>query len=126
MYQKLNNTQIERINDGAIIPIDERNADYQNYLKWLSEGNTLLDPPTEPQQTIFTKLHIRRAFRALNKENVLDELLASHLEFSKDWADANEIDLNDEITAEALQIINDEDNDLTTAIIIEELTKDLS
>jgi hypothetical protein len=30
---------IRRISDNAIIPFDEENIDYQNYLAWLAEGN---------------------------------------------------------------------------------------
>ena len=31
---------IIRIADHAAIPIDEANTDYQEYLKWVAEGNT--------------------------------------------------------------------------------------
>jgi len=30
---------VKRIFDGASIPFDPVNTDYQEYLKWLSEGN---------------------------------------------------------------------------------------
>jgi hypothetical protein len=39
-----------RTTDGACIPFDPANTDYQAYLKWLEEGNTPLaaDAATEP------------------------------------------------------------------------------
>ena len=33
---------IKRLSDSSFIPFDEANTDYQDYLKWLSDGNTPL------------------------------------------------------------------------------------
>ena len=55
-----------------------------------------------PAQTIFTKLQIRRAMRALEMEPVLDAILESNATFAADWADAQEIDLADPVFASAV------------------------
>ena len=45
MYQLLPNTPIgetkciKRLADNAFIPFDPANTDYQEYLKWVAEGN---------------------------------------------------------------------------------------
>jgi hypothetical protein len=42
MYKLLANTGwicILRLTDGAVIPSDPDNTDYQRYLAWLAEGN---------------------------------------------------------------------------------------
>lgn len=53
MYKLIKDTLVKNINsvlrttDNATIPFDPANTCYQQYLKWLSEGNEPL-PPDEP------------------------------------------------------------------------------
>jgi hypothetical protein len=39
--------QIQRLSDNAFIPFDPANTCYQEYLKWLAEGNEPLPPDSQ-------------------------------------------------------------------------------
>jgi hypothetical protein len=48
LQKTISNTEnIIRTSDGACIPFDPANTDYQEYLKWVAEGNEPL-PADEP------------------------------------------------------------------------------
>ena len=58
--------------------------------------------PKLPEQTVFSKLSIRRAMRSLGIEAKLDALLNASETFRTDWTDAQDIDLADPVLTAAL------------------------
>lgn len=58
-YKLTNNQTIIRMLDGAVIPPDTTNTDYQKYLVWLDESNTP-DPAQQPStnETLITKIQL--------------------------------------------------------------------
>ena len=47
IYETLSGRMIKRLVDSAFIPFDPANSDYQQYLAWLSLGNTPEEWSTE-------------------------------------------------------------------------------
>ena len=48
MQGQVSDRSIQRDEDGAFIPFDPANVDYQDYLAWLDEGNAPKEPPAIP------------------------------------------------------------------------------
>jgi hypothetical protein len=49
MRNQVSDQMIQRDEDGAFIPFDPDNVDYQEYMKWLAEGNEpkVVTPPSK-------------------------------------------------------------------------------
>jgi hypothetical protein len=76
MTYALTATDIIKRSDGACIPTDPRNTDYQRYLAWLAEGNTPNPyvPPPAPVPDAVTPF---QAKAALLNAGLLDAVLAA-------------------------------------------------
>lgn len=48
MYQLTNSAFIKRLSDGAFIPEDSGNRDWQDYERWVADGNAPLPAEQEP------------------------------------------------------------------------------
>jgi len=46
-YNGYDATSVIRTTDGACIPFDPDNTDYQEYLKWVADGNEPLPPDSQ-------------------------------------------------------------------------------
>lgn len=102
-----------KIEDGKIILPPHNDGNYFNVHldpAWLaahgftdmSEEELAPYRPKPPEQTVFSKLAIRRAMRSLGIEGKLDSLLNASDTFRADWQDAQEIDLADPVLLDAL------------------------
>ncbi len=86
---------------------------------WLHlENGEIVDREKEETHAIkvFTKLQIRRALRKLGAEAKLDDILTGNVEFGKDWADAQEINLEDEAVVSALMGSDFDESFINTVI----------
>lgn len=71
MYKLTKFQNILRVLDNTHIPIDLKNTDYQEYLNWLSKGNTPqpIDPPTQDELDEDNKRLIKK--QEQDKVNIL-------------------------------------------------------
>ena len=106
-YYKIENAQIKdvtfpKISKAKRIELNHIKVEYDGAVELADDGVNLI-PAKQKERTVFAKLEIRRAMRSLGIEQKLDALLSQNETFRKDWQDAREIDLNDEITKKALE-----------------------
>ena len=106
-YYKIENGQIKdvtfpKISEAKRLELNHIKVEYDGAVELAEDGVNLI-PATQKERTVFAKLEIRRAMRSLGIEEKLDALLSQNETFRKDWQDAREIDLNDDITKKALE-----------------------
>jgi len=62
---------IARISDGAVIPLDDGNLDYQAYALWLAAGNQVaVKAPPLPSEADVTREYERRLFARLGARDL--------------------------------------------------------
>ena len=106
-YYKIENGQIKdvtfpKISEAKRLELNHIKVEYDGAVELAEDGVNLI-PAKQKERTVFAKLEIRRAMRSIGIEEKLDALLSQNETFRKDWQDAREIDLNDEITKIALE-----------------------
>jgi hypothetical protein len=78
MYQIIQGkTAVRRLADGAIVPSDPRNTDWQTYQAWLAEGNTPEPAPTPPPPPVPIEVTQRQARMALLSVGLLSTVEAA-------------------------------------------------
>ncbi|MFQ2442250.1 DUF4376 domain-containing protein [Aeromonas caviae] len=60
MYKLTNNNSVICLSEGVLIPFDEANADYRQYLAWLAKGNTPAPADTPSVEQIYQEWKAER------------------------------------------------------------------
>lgn len=99
MYKETNSEFILRETDEALIPRDALNSDYQRFLEWVAEGNTIEPYAQEPKPDL-TKIFKSEIWRrATNAEAVTIKagLLQQEIRLQELWASVSYISTTDEL-----------------------------
>lgn len=101
MYKLTNFNSVVRQEDGATIPFDTDNTDYQAYQAWVGQGNTAeaADPIVTPAITV-SPWQIRKALNQLNLRTDVENAVAAADQTTKDgWEFATEFKRDDPTVA---------------------------
>lgn len=108
MYQLTQDSNIIlRLADEAYIPNDPRNVDYQQYLLWLSDGNSPLPAPIIKPIYACSPWQIRKALNEINKRQAVEAAVAASddIMIKDGWEFATQFVSNDPFVVAMGQII---------------------
>jgi len=108
MYQLTSSTAIIRTSDGAIIPADPANVNYQEYLVWVADGN-IPDPiplPTLDEQIADIEVKYKIKFDACAQRFLSITLSDGDNQSSKTVEAQNEYkSLSDQMELEIIELL---------------------
>jgi hypothetical protein len=115
MYKLTNNPNlIIRLSDNATIPADEANSDYQQYLSWVSKGNSPEPLPSENPEQIIARLEgsldlhldtVAKEYRYESIRTMVTYATSEHPDFGKEGRAA--VAYRDAVYAYGIQCISD-------------------
>lgn len=125
MYKTHNDDFIIRVGDGAFIPKDTYNVDYQEYLSWVAEGNAPVTTPVQPAAIpdAVTMRQARLALLHAGKLAAVDSAIANMSGSAGDaarieWEFSNTVERNKSLVRALGPAIGMTDQDLDSLFLL--------
>lgn len=91
-YKATTSTAVIRVADGAVIPDDPNNMDYQEHLKWVTAGGVVdpIDPPTQAEiDAAAQAIKDRQDRQNAKADNKFQNLISKTPAQAKNWVQNN-------------------------------------